>query len=156
MGPGFDQEIHQACSFSRVESVDTRSPQHVGWFKCHFRIRSRSTPCVISTFHRNPSVLWVMCCSGLMLIPPTQGEQPQLLELTEPIVLSLSYPVLSLQPCTPAGRAGKWLPRGPFIRVINALCFTKFHQSSPPPCGKTIVLYAFFFCINIYTTINVH
>lgn len=94
-----------------------------------------------------------MCCSGLTLIPPTQGGQPQLLQLTEPIVPSLSYPALSLQPYTPAGRAGKRLPRESFIKVINALGFTKFHQSSPPRSSQTIVLYAFFL---LYQHISCH
>lgn len=44
MGPGFDQEIHQACGFSRVESVDTKNPQHIGRFKCTFIIGSHFPP----------------------------------------------------------------------------------------------------------------
>lgn len=66
---------------------------------------------------------------------------------------SLPCPALSRQPSAPAGRAGERLPREPFIMVINALCFTKFHQSSRPHQSKTIILYAFFFfsfCMNIY------
>lgn len=56
-GPGFDQEIQQACGFSRVESVDTKNPQHIGRFKCTFIIGSHFPPFVISTFRKNPSAV---------------------------------------------------------------------------------------------------
>lgn len=132
-----------------MESVDTKNPQHIGWFKCTFIICShfRPPPFVISTFHKKPSLLWIMCCLGLMLMPPSQGGQPQLPELTEPIVPPLSYPALSLQLSTPAGRAGKWLPREPFIMVINALSSIKVHLHTETKQSFS----AFFFYINMYT-----
>lgn len=49
MGPGFDQEMHQACGHSRVESVNMKNPQHTGWFKCPFTICSHFHP--FSYFH---------------------------------------------------------------------------------------------------------
>lgn len=124
MGPGFDQETHQACGpFKSGICWHEKSSAHWVIQVPFYNLLSFLPLFLLPHSTRIHHSLWIMCCLGLMLIPPTQGGQPPLLQLTEPIVLSLSYPALSLQPYTPAGRAGKWLPREPFIRVINALCY---------------------------------
>lgn len=144
MGPGFDQETHQACGFSRVESVDTKNPQHIGRFKCTFLIGSHFPLCYFHIPQESISRLnYVLLGTDAHTTQPGRAASASPTHRT--YCSSLLCPALSLQPYTPAGRAGKGLPREPFIMVINALCFTKFHQSSRPHRSKAIILYAFFF-----------
>ena len=87
-----------------------------------------------------------MCCSRRMLGPPTQAGQPQLRELTGPIVRPFRTQRCHPRPALQRSReAGKRAPGGSSVMLINALSSTKFHQSSPTHRSKTILLCAFLF-----------
>ena len=87
-----------------------------------------------------------MCCSRRMLGPPTQAGQPQLRELTGPIVRPFRTQRCHPRPALQRSlEAGKRAPGGSSVMLINALSSTKFHQSSPTHRSKTILLCAFLF-----------
>lgn len=98
-----------------------------------------------------------MCCSRRMLGPPTQAGQPQLRELTGPIVRPFRSQCCHRRPALQRSRGGgKRAPGGSSIMLVNALSSTKFHQSSPTHRSKTILLCAFLFSSMYMPPTNVH
>lgn len=140
--PGSDQEIPQACGFSTVESVDTKNPQRFGWFKCTFIIVPLCYFHIAQESITSPELCAVR--DGCRYHPLSKGNL-SFLNSQNLLFCSFLTQCCPCCPVPPAGRAGKWLSRESLIMVINALSFTKFHQSSPIHRSQTIVL-----CIPIF------